>query len=69
MAGNEQWDMLGLSQRSAIGIVLMIAGTAAFFPPSFVSASGSMSYLAVVATALLTIGTYLIGTDVEGYPA
>jgi uncharacterized membrane protein len=61
--------MLGITQRSFIGLVLLVAGTVAFLPAVFPGTSLTIDLLPVVATALLTIGTYLIGTDVEGYPA
>jgi hypothetical protein len=61
--------MLGLTQRGLIGIVLMIVGTVAFFPTVFPGTTLSVDLLAVAATALLTIGTYLVGTDNEGRPA
>ncbi|MFB6103048.1 MAG: hypothetical protein ABEJ73_10840 [Haloplanus sp.] len=61
--------MLGFTQRGLIGIVLMIVGTAAFFPTVFPNTTLTVDMVAVVAAALLTIGTYLVGTDVEGYPA
>jgi len=61
--------MLGLTQRGLIGIVLMIVGTAIFFPTVFPGTTRTIDLLAVVAAALLTIGTYLVGTDMEGRPA
>jgi uncharacterized membrane protein len=61
--------MLGITQRSFMGLVLLVAGTVAFLPAVFPGTSLTIDLLPVVATALLTIGTYLIGTDVEGYPA
>ncbi|MFD1633652.1 hypothetical protein ACOZ4L_12520 [Haloplanus ruber] len=62
--------MLGLSQRGLIGIVLMLVGTAAFFPAVFPgSAPSPLNLLPLAAAALLTLGTYLVGTDVEGRPA
>ena len=61
--------MLGLSQRGLIGIVLMVVGTAAFFPAVFPGTTFTVDLLALAAAALLTIGTYLVGADVEGRPA
>jgi len=60
--------MLGLTQRGLIGIVLMIVGTVAFYPTAFPGTTSTIDMLSVVAAALLTIGTYLVGTDVEGRP-
>lgn len=61
--------MLGFTTRSLIGLVLLVVGTVAFLPAVFPGTSFTVDLLPVLATALLTIGTYLIGTDVEGYPA
>jgi hypothetical protein len=60
--------MLGLTQRGLIGIVLMIVGTAAFYPTLFPGTTLSVDLTAVVAAALLTLGTYLVGTDMDGRP-
>jgi len=60
--------MLGLRQRSMIGIVLMIVGTAAFLPTVFPGTTQTVDLVAVVAAALLTLGTYLVGTDIDGRP-
>jgi len=60
--------MLGLRKRSLIGIVLIIAGTAAFFPTVFPGTTRSIDLLVVAAAAMLTIGTYLVGTDINGRP-
>ena len=60
--------MLGLTQRSIIGIVMMIVGTAAFLPTVFPGTTLSVDLVAVAAAALLTLGTYLVGTDMEGRP-
>jgi hypothetical protein len=57
--------MLGLSQRGLLGVVLMIVGTVAFLP--VLTPSSTLSALILVAAAaLLTLGTYLVGTDVSG---
>jgi len=60
--------MFGLTQRGMIGIVLMIVGTVAFFPTVFPGTTRTIDLVAVAAAALLTIGTYLVGTDVDGRP-
>jgi hypothetical protein len=61
--------MLGLTQRGLIGLVLIVVGTVAFVPPVYPNTSFTLDVLVVAATALLTIGTYLVGTDVDGRPA
>ncbi|MFC6989253.1 hypothetical protein ACFQJD_12015 [Haloplanus sp. GCM10025708] len=61
--------MFGLSGKGTTGAILMVIGAAAFLP-TIGPAAGTTSYvLAVAATALLTLGTYFIGTDVGGRPA
>lgn len=60
--------MLGLRQRGVIGIVLMIVGAVAFLPTVFTGTTRTIDLVAIAAAALLTIGTYLVGTDVDGRP-
>ena len=60
--------MLGLTQRGLIGIVLMIVGTVAFYPTLFPGTTRTVDLIAVAAAALLTLGTYLVGTDMDGRP-
>jgi hypothetical protein len=60
--------MFGFTQRGMIGLVLMIVGTVAFFPTVFPGTTRTVDMIALVAAALLTIGTYLVGTDMEGRP-
>lgn len=60
--------MLGLRQRSMIGIVLMIVGTVAFLPVVSTGTTRTVDLAALAAAALLTIGTYLVGTDMDGRP-
>jgi len=49
-----------------IGAVLMVVGTVLFFP-SLAPQSGSLASWALVpAAALLTYGTYLVGTSEPG---
>jgi hypothetical protein len=60
--------MFGLKQRGLIGIVLMVVGTVAFLPTVFPGTTRTIDLVAVAAAALLTLGTYLVGTDVDGRP-
>lgn len=60
--------MLGFTQRSLIGIVLIVVGTAAFLPAVFPGTSFTVDLLPAAAAAVLTLGTYLVGTDVDGRP-
>jgi hypothetical protein len=60
--------MLGLSQRGLIGMVLMIVGTVALLPAVTPRITATVGLVAVVAAGLVTLGTYLVGTDVDGRP-
>jgi hypothetical protein len=60
--------MPGLGKRSLIGIVLMIVGTVAFLPTVTPGTTQTIGLAAFAAAALLTVGTYLVGTDVDGRP-
>jgi hypothetical protein len=60
--------MFGLTQRGVIGVVLMIVGTAAFFPTLAPRTTLTVDLVAIAAATLLVVGTYLVGTDVEGNP-
>jgi hypothetical protein len=61
--------MFGLSQRGLIGVALMVVGTVAFLPTVLPGTTWTVDLLALAAAASLTIGTYLVGTDVDGRPA
>ena len=55
--------------KALIGVAMIVIGTALFVPG--VGPSGADALLMatlVVATALLTAGTYLVGTSEEGRP-
>jgi hypothetical protein len=55
--------------KGTIGVVLMIVGTLAFVPGIFPTATGLMyDLLLVPAIGMLTLGTYLYGTDTDGKP-
>jgi hypothetical protein len=60
--------MFGLTTRGLIGIAMMIVGTAAFLPAMSPRTTTTIGLLALAAAALVTLGTYLVGTDVEGRP-
>jgi hypothetical protein len=57
--------MFGLSQRGLVGVALMIVGTVGFLPV-LTPGSSIPDVVLVVAATLLTVGTYLVGTDVSG---
>jgi hypothetical protein len=58
--------MIGLSTRGLVGIVLMIVGAVAFLPGLSPAAGGRTTFVLLPAAVLLTLGTYLVGTDVGG---
>ncbi|MFB6129543.1 MAG: hypothetical protein ABEJ28_01830 [Salinigranum sp.] len=60
--------MFGMSSKGSIGLVLMIVGIAALFPAMAPSASQLFEYVLVPAILVLTLGTYLVGTDMRGRP-
>ncbi|MFB6126611.1 MAG: hypothetical protein ABEJ79_04855 [Halolamina sp.] len=55
-----------LSQRSIVGVVLILIGTALFFPAVTPSTGQFVLAALSVGTAALVVGTYLVGTDVKG---
>jgi hypothetical protein len=57
--------MFGLTQRGLLGAGLMLVGTVAFLP-LLGPTSTLPEVLLVAAAALLTLGTYMVGTDVTG---
>lgn len=57
--------MLNFSTRGLVGIALMLVGTALFASGAMPSLAG-FDLLLALAAILLTIGTYLVGTDVSG---
>lgn len=58
---------LNLSTRGQLGIALMVLGTIAFLPTIFPGQTGLLrSGLILAAAVVLTYGTWLFGTDVDG---
>jgi hypothetical protein len=58
--------MFGLTQRGLVGVLLMIVGTVALLPGTSPDATTLLTWILLPAAALLTLGTYLVGTDVRG---
>ncbi|SFG44856.1 hypothetical protein SAMN04488063_2082 [Halopelagius inordinatus] len=56
------------SKKSIVGAVLMVVGTLAYLPGVLSGTSELATYGLVLATALLTIGTYILGTSGDGRP-
>lgn len=59
---------LDFDHKSTLGYALMLLGTLAFIPALFPSADGFTSLVTVPAVIVLTIGTYFVGTDIQGRP-
>lgn len=57
------------SQRTVVGVVLILAGSALFALAVGVGATGLPTLALAPATVLLAAGTYLVGTDVGRSPA
>ncbi|WP_164974647.1 hypothetical protein [Halegenticoccus tardaugens] len=57
---------MGFTRKGTLGLALMIVGTIAFLPG--VSPEASLGLLVLPAAVLLTVGTYLVGTDGVGRP-
>lgn len=58
---------MDVSKKGLIGIALMVVGTVLFIPGiSFQNTGVAISATLLAAALLLTAGTYLVGTDVEG---
>ncbi|WP_224449166.1 hypothetical protein [Haloprofundus salilacus] len=60
---------MDVTRNGTLGLGMMVAGTLGFVPtalPSSTFAGVVGGIILVVAAALLTAGTYLIGTDVTG---
>ena len=51
------------STRVLVGIALMIVGTLLFLPGAFPGTGALFSYALVPAAALVTLGTWLVGTS------
>jgi Ca2+/Na+ antiporter len=56
------------STRVLAGIALMVVGSLLFLPAVYPISSQLFTYALVLGTALLTLGTWLVGTS-EGGPA
>jgi hypothetical protein len=59
---------LDFEHKGTVGLALMLIGTLAFVPALFPNAGGVASYLVLPAVVVLTVGTYLVGTNIEGRP-
>lgn len=57
---------LDLTGKGGIGVLLMVLGTVALVPSVLPTAAATFTYLLLPAAVVLTVGTYLVGTDVTG---
>jgi hypothetical protein len=56
------------SKKALIGLALMVVGTLAFLPGVAPTVGPAATWVLVLAAALLTYGTYLVGTSGGGRP-
>ena len=59
---------LDFEHKATVGYVLMLLGTLGLVPAVFPSVVGVLSLITVPAVIVLTVGTYLVGTDIQGRP-
>ena len=59
---------LDLSHKAGLGYALMLLGTLGLVAVVFPDVDGMLSLIAVPAVIVLTIGTYFVGTDIQGRP-
>ena len=59
---------LDFEHQAAVGYALMLLGTIGLVLIVFPSVDGILSFMAVPAVIILTLGTYFVGTDIQGRP-
>ena len=59
---------LDFEHKATIGYVLMLLGTLGLVPAVLPGVDGTLSLVTVPAVIVLTIGTYFVGTDIQGRP-
>lgn len=57
-----------MERKATLGAGLLVVGTLLFLPWATPRSPTQWTILLVVATALVTAGTYLVGTSEEGRP-
>jgi hypothetical protein len=60
--------MFGLSSKGTIGLVLMLVGVVGLFPSMGVQSGQLFVYALAPAMLVLTLGTWMVGTDMQGRP-
>lgn len=59
---------LDFSHKAGVGYALMLLGTLGLAAVVFPGVDGVLSFVAVPAVIILTIGTYFVGTNNQGRP-
>lgn len=59
---------LDISHKAGIGYALMLLGTLGLVPALFPNTDGLFALVTVPAVLILTLGTYFVGTDIQGRP-
>ena len=59
---------LDFEHKAGVGYALMLLGTLGLVPIVFPNVDGMLSLMAVPAVIILTLGTYFVGTDIQGRP-
>ena len=57
-----------MAAKATIGAVLMAIGVLGFVPSVSSATDGLLAYALVPAILLLTLGTWMVGTDMSGRP-
>lgn len=57
-----------MERKAMIGAALMLVGTALLIPGLLPTTGALIMFVLVLGTALLTFGTYLVGTSEHGRP-
>ena len=59
---------LDFEHKAVVGYALMLLGTLGLVAVVFPSVDGMVSFVAIPAVIVLTIGTYFVGTNNQGRP-
>jgi predicted membrane protein len=59
---------LNTSSRGILGLGLMVVGSLLFVPAMFTGSAPVLNWALVPAILVLTLGTWLVGTDIDGEP-
>jgi hypothetical protein len=59
---------LDASSRGVQGLALMVVGSLLFLPAMFSGTPPLVNWVLVPAIVVLTVGTWMVGTDMDGRP-